>query len=82
MIHPLILTLEHGNGGLKQLFSGPESYVTSALESLNKVDWEDKAREISKFLFDPSESDKVLWFNKYATAERIGDWLRSDTNTV
>ena len=63
-------------GKLKQVYSGPESYITTALAALEKVDWEDKAREINKFLFDPSESDKVLLFRKYASEERIRDWLR------
>ena len=49
---------------------------------MKTVDWEDKAREIRKFLFDPSESDKVRWFKKYASEQRIGDWLRTDDNSV
>jgi len=69
-------------GKLKQVYSGPDSYITPALAALKKVDWEDKTREISKFLFDPSESDKVLWFNEYATKERIGNWLHTDDNSV
>lgn len=69
-------------GKLKQVYSGPESYITTALAALKKVDWEDKAREISKFLFDPSESEKVLWFREYASEEKIGDWLRTDDNSV
>jgi len=68
-------------GRLKQVYSGPESYITPALEVLKTVDWEDKAREISKFLFDPSESDKVLWFREYASEEKIRDWLRTDNNS-
>jgi len=68
-------------GKLKQVYSGPNSYITPALAVLKKVDWEDKTLEISKFLFDPSESDKVLWFNEYATKERIRDWLRADDNS-
>jgi hypothetical protein len=69
-------------GKLKQVYSGPESYITPALAALHTIDWEDKAREISKFLFDPSESDKVLWFKEYATKERIADWLRTDDHLV
>lgn len=69
-------------GKLKQMYSGPESYTTPALAALKKVDWEDKARETGKFLFDPSESDKVLWFKEYATEERIRDWLRTEDNSA
>ncbi len=69
-------------GKLKQKYSGPESYITTALASLENIDWKDKAREIGKFLFDPSESDKVLWFREYATEERIRDWLRTDDNSA
>jgi hypothetical protein len=69
-------------GKLKQVYSGPESYITTALTALKTVDWEDKAREIAKFLFDPSDSDKVLWFKKYASEETIGDWLRTDANSL
>lgn len=69
-------------GRLKQVYSGPESYITTALAALKMVDWEDKSREISKFLFDPSESDKVLLFRKYASEERIRDWLRTDDNSA
>jgi len=69
-------------GKLKQVYSGPESYITPALAALQSVDWEDKAREISKFLFDPSESDKVLWFKEYASEERMADWLRTDDHSV
>ena len=69
-------------GRLKQVYSGPESYITPALAVLETVDWEDKAREISKFLFDPSESDKVLWFKTYAPEERIEDWLSTGDNSV
>ena len=69
-------------GKLKQVYSGPDSYITPALAALKTVDWEDKTREISKFLFDPSESDKVLWFSEYATKERIGDWLHTDDNSL
>jgi len=69
-------------GKLKQVYSGPESYITTALEALKKVDWEDKNREIGRFLFDPSESDKVLWFKKYASEETIRDWLRSDSDSL
>jgi predicted nucleotidyltransferase component of viral defense system len=68
------------SGKLKQIYTGPESYTTAALAALNTVDWEDKAREISKFLFDPSESDKVLWFREYATEDRMTDWLRAEDN--
>ncbi len=63
-------------GILKQTFSGPESYITPALAAFEKVDWEDKTREISKFLFDPSESEKVRLFRNYATEDRIRGWLR------
>jgi predicted nucleotidyltransferase component of viral defense system len=69
-------------GRLKQVYSGPESYTTLALVALRTIDWEDKTREISKFLLDPPESDKVLWFKKFATEERIRDWLRTDDNSV
>jgi len=63
------------------VFSGPESYITPALTALKTVNREDKTREKSKFLFDPSESDKVLLFKEYATKERVGDWLRADDNS-
>jgi hypothetical protein len=69
-------------GKLKQVYSGPESYITSALAALNMVDWEDKAMEIGKFLFNPAESDKVLLFSKYATEERFSDWLRIDDSST
>jgi predicted nucleotidyltransferase component of viral defense system len=67
-------------GKSKQLYAGPESYTKPALAALSKVDWEDKAREISKFLFDPSESDKVLWFREYATEDRMMGWLGAEDN--
>ena len=70
------------SGRLKQVYSCPESYIAPALAALKTVDWEDKSREISKFLFDPSESEKVRRFREYATKERIGDWLRADDNSV
>ena len=69
-------------GKLKQKYIGPESYISTALAALKTVDWEDKAREISKFLFDPSESDKVLLFREYASEDRIRDWLRTDDSSV
>ena len=69
-------------GKLKQMYSGPESYITPALAALKMVNWEDKTREIGKFLFEPSESDKVLWFKEYATEERIRDWLRTEDNSA
>ena len=69
-------------GKLKRKYSGPESYITPALTTLESVDWEDKARETGKFLFNPSESDKVLRFREYATEERIRDWLRTEENSV
>jgi predicted nucleotidyltransferase component of viral defense system len=68
-------------GRLKQKYLGPESYITSAIAALESVDWEDKAKEISKFLFDSSESDKVLLFKKYASEERMRDWLSTDDNS-
>ena len=68
-------------GKLKQKYAGPESYTTSALAALEHIDWKDKTREIGKFLFDPSESDKVLWFREYASEERIRDWLRTDDDS-
>jgi hypothetical protein len=63
-------------GKLKQKYAGPESYTKTALAAMEHIDWKDKAREVGKFLFDPSESDKVLWFREYATEERIREWLR------
>jgi predicted nucleotidyltransferase component of viral defense system len=69
-------------GKSKQKYTGPNSYTTLALSALDKVDWEDKTREISKFLFDPSESDKVRWFRKYATEDKIASWLRAADNPV
>jgi predicted nucleotidyltransferase component of viral defense system len=65
-------------GKLEQKYLGPESYTRLANAALKTVDWQDKSKEISKFLFDPSESDKVLWFRKYASEERIREWLRTD----
>ncbi|MFH0758111.1 MAG: nucleotidyl transferase AbiEii/AbiGii toxin family protein [Bacteroidota bacterium] len=67
-------------GKLKQMYTGPESYTKPALAALNTIVWKDKAREISKFLFDPSESDKVLLFKEYATEDRIRDWLGAEDN--
>lgn len=63
---------------MKQKYVGPESYTTSTLAALEHIDWKDKTREAGKFLFDPSESNRVLWFREYATDERIRDWLRED----
>jgi len=65
-------------GKLKQQYKGAESYITLALAALEKIDWKDKTREISRFLFESSESDRVLRFREYATGEKIREWLHKD----
>ncbi len=65
-------------GRLKRKYSGPETYLELIRPVLEKTDWEDKTREIEKFLFDPGESEKVRLFPAYATDETIAHWLRPD----
>jgi len=71
--------LEFGNR--KQTYYGLDSYITPALEALKKIDWNVKTREISRFLFESSESDRVLRFREYATEERIREWLSIDDHS-
>jgi len=65
-------------GRMKRKYTGPESYMELAGPAIEKTDWEDKTREIEKFLFDPGESEKVRLFPVYATNETMTKWLRPD----
>lgn len=62
-------------GKQKQAYTGPETYITLAREALKAVDWENKTREIEKFLFNPAEAVKVRMFPHYANDETIKSWL-------
>jgi hypothetical protein len=63
-------------GRLNKKYSGPGTYLELIGPVLMKTDWEDKTREIEKFLFDPAESEKVRLFPVYATNETISGWLK------
>ncbi len=65
--------MEYGRINLK--YEGPENYIKAALSALELVDWDDKTREIEKFLFNPAESDKVRLFGEYFSAENLRKWL-------
>lgn len=64
-------------GRMKTKYDGPDTYIKSALASLENVDWKEKTAEIKRFLFDPAEAEKVRLFAQYATDDRIRDWLRA-----
>jgi predicted nucleotidyltransferase component of viral defense system len=65
--------LEYGR--LQTKYTGPETYLDLILPVLDKTDWNDKTREIEKFLFNPVESEKVKMFTAYATPQKIREWL-------
>jgi predicted nucleotidyltransferase component of viral defense system len=65
--------LEYGR--MQTKYTGPESYLELIGPVLEKTDWNDKTREIEKFLFNPAESDKVKLFPAYATPQKIKEWL-------
>ncbi len=65
--------LEYGR--MQTKYTGPESYLELIGPVLEKTDWNDKTREIEKFLFNPAESDKVKLFPEYATPQKIQEWL-------
>ena len=63
------------SGRLKKEYSGPESYIELVRPVLKAFDWNDKTREIEKFIFNPDEAIKVQMFPSYATEEVITGWL-------
>ncbi|MEX0982584.1 MAG: nucleotidyl transferase AbiEii/AbiGii toxin family protein, partial [Bacteroidales bacterium] len=63
-------------GRLKMKYTGPESYLDLIKPALKNIDWQEKTREIEKFLFHPHESEKVLLFSSYATEDTIKNWLK------
>ncbi len=67
-------------GRLKQIYTGPETYVALARDALKSVDWENKKLEIEKFLFRQEEAVKVSMFPDLASEQTITGWLREDKN--
>lgn len=65
--------LEFGRLHIK--YTGPETYLELIGPVLEKTDWDDKTREIEKFLFNPAESEKVRMFPAYATPQKWREWL-------
>jgi predicted nucleotidyltransferase component of viral defense system len=62
-------------GRFQRKYTGPESYLDLIKPALKNIDWQEKTREIEKFLFHPHESEKVLFFPSYATEDTIKNWL-------
>ncbi|HKK62779.1 MAG TPA: nucleotidyl transferase AbiEii/AbiGii toxin family protein [Bacteroidales bacterium] len=65
--------LEHGKFKLK--YTGSSSYIKLYLEAIKHVDWDDKVREIEKFLFNQDEAIKVKMFASFVTEDKIKEWL-------
>lgn len=65
--------LEFGRLHIK--YTGPETYLELIGPVLEKTDWDDKTREIEKFLFNPAEAEKVRIFPAYATPQKWREWL-------
>jgi predicted nucleotidyltransferase component of viral defense system len=66
-------------GRMKQLYTGPETYVSLVREALKAVRWEDKTVEIEKFLFRQEEALKVTLFPEFASEANITGWLSEGT---